>query len=331
MNNPEPIYLFLGPEIGQKADEILKIQDTFQKQAGEDSEIHKFYPYDTSMGQVISLMKNGALFSSYKFVTFMNVEELKKDEIAELISYIKSPGTECTLFLVSDKTSVDKKITTAIPGKAVRIFWELFENQKKSWISNFFRKEKIEITDDAIEMILEMVENNTNDMRNACSKLSIFFGENSRIEEEDIEHFIYHSKEENVFTLFKKIATGDFSSSVEILHKIALSGEGSPVQLISGLQWQFRKLLTLSQLFSKRYNREEALSKAQIRGKRNQQTYLNGLNSYSTRELQNIIVLIAKYDILARELNKDNHLILMELFIYYCVTKKGTLPETYKS
>ncbi|MCK5674723.1 MAG: DNA polymerase III subunit delta [Spirochaetales bacterium] len=331
MNNPEPIYLFLGPEIGQKAYEILKIQDTFQKQAGEDSEIHKFYPYDTSMGQVISLMKNGALFSSYKFVTFMNVEELKKDEIAELISYIKSPGTECTLFLVSDKTSVDKKITTAIPGKAVRIFWELFENQKKSWISNFFRKEKIEITDDAIEMILEMVENNTNDMRNACSKLSIFFGENSRIEEEDIEHFIYHSKEENVFTLFKKIATGDFSSSVEILHKIALSGEGSPVQLISGLQWQFRKLLTLSQLFSKRYNREEALSKAQIRGKRNQQTYLNGLNSYSTRELQNIIVLIAKYDILARELNKDNHLILMELFIYYCVTKKGTLPETYKS
>ena len=331
MNNPEPVYLFLGPEIGLKTDEIDKIKNSFQKNTGENPEIHKFYPYDTSMGEVISLMKNGALFSSYKFVTFMNVEELKKNDIAELVSYIKSPGTDCTLFLVSEKTSVDKKISSAIPKKSVRIFWELFENQKKSWISNFFRNEKIEISFDAIEMILEMVENNTNDMRNACSKLSIFFGTDSQIEEEDIEHFIYHSKEENVFTLFKKIAAADFSSSVEILHKIALSGEGSPVQLISGLQWQFRKLLTLSQLFAKRYSREEALSKAQIRGKRNQQTYIDELASYSTRELQDIIILIAKYDILARELNKNNHLILMELFIYYCVTKKGKLPEAYRS
>ena len=331
MNNPEPVYLFLGPEIGQKFDEIRGIKESFRKQSGTTPEAHKFYPYDTSIGEVISLMKNGALFSNFKFVTFMNVEDLKKNDIAELVSYIKSPGTDCTLFLVSDKTSVDKKITSAIPKKSVRIFWELFENQKKTWISNYFRKEKMGISTDAIEMILEMVENNTNDMRNACSKLVIFFGEDSRIEEEDIERFIYHSKEENVFTLFKKIAAGDFASSVEILHKIALSGEGSPIQLISGLQWQFRKLLTLSQLFSKQYSREEALTKAQIRGKRNQQTYIDGLKSYSTPDLQNIIVLIAKYDILAREMNKDNHLILMELFIYYCVMRKGKLPEEYRS
>lgn len=331
MNNPEPVYLFLGPEVGQKFDEINRIRDSFQKQEGVSSENHKFYPYDTSVGEVISLMKNGALFSDFKFVIYMNVEELKKNDIAELVSYIKSPGTDCTLFLVSDKSSVDKKIASSIPKKAVRIFWELFENQKKTWVTDYFRKEKISISADATEMLLEMVENNTNDMRSACSKLAIFFGEGSQIEEEDIERFIYHSKEENVFTLFKKIAAEDFSSSVEILHKIALSGEGSPIQLISGLQWQFRKLLTLSQLFSKQYGREEALTKAQIRGKRNQQTYIDGLRSYSTKELQNIIVLIAKYDILAREMNKDHHLILMELFIYYCVMRKGTLPEEYRS
>jgi DNA polymerase III subunit delta len=331
MNNPDSTYLFLGPEIGQKNEEIIRIQNSYREKTGETPEMHKFYPYDTSMGEVISLMKNGALFANYKFITYMNVEDLKKDEIEELISYVKAPGNDCTLFLRSDKTSVDKKLSNAISKKSVRIFWELFENQKKSWISNYFKKEKIEISLEAVEMILEMVENNTDDMRNACSKLSIFFGENSQISEEDIEHFIYHSKEENVFTLFKKIALSDFSSSLEILHKIALSGEGSPIQLISGLQWQFRKLLTLSQLFSKRYSREEALSKAQIRGKRNQQTYMDGLKTFTTGDLQRIIVLIAKYDILAREMNKDKHLILMELFIYYCVIAKGKLPETYRS
>ncbi len=331
MNNPEPVYLFLGPEVGQKFDEIHKIQESFKKRAGVNPEIHKFYPYDTSVGEVVSLMKNGALFSNYKFVTVMNVEDLKKNEIGELVSYIKSPGTDCTLFLVSDKSSVDKKIASSIPKKAVRIFWELFENQKKTWVANYFRKENIAISADATEMLLEMVENNTNDMRIACNKLAVFFGENAQIEEEDIERFIYHSKEENVFTLFKKITMGDFSFSIEILHKIALSGEGSPIQLISGLQWQFRKLLTLSQLFSRQYGREEALTKAQIRGKRNQQTYIDGLKSYTTKELQQIIVLIAKYDILAREMTRDNHLILMELFIYYCVIRKGMPPEVYRS
>ncbi|MCF6321734.1 MAG: DNA polymerase III subunit delta, partial [Rhizobiaceae bacterium] len=254
-----------------------------------------------------------------------------KNDVLEIVSYIASPGVDCTLFLLSDKISVDKKISSAIPKKAVRIFWELFENQKKTWISNFFRKERISVSQDAVELLLEMVENNTSDLRIACTKLSVFFGEGSQISEGDIEQFIYHSKEENVFTLFKKMASGDFSSSIEILHKIALGGEGSPVQLISGLQWQFRKLLTLSQLFADSWSREEALSKAQIRGKRNQQTYIDGLKKYSTRDLQRIIVLIAKYDILAREMNKDNHLIIMELFIYYCVTRKGMLPEEYRS
>jgi len=331
MSSPEPVYLFLGPELGQKNDEIQKIIINYKNQSGEQPDIHKFYPYDSTVAEIVSLMKNGALFSNFKFVTLMNLEDLKKTDITELISYIKSPGVDCTLFLLSDKNSVDKKITNIIPKKSVRIFWELFENQKKSWISNFFRKDNIEISNNAIEMILEMVENNTNDLRNACTHLTIYFGQNSQIEEQDIEHFIYHSKEENVFTLFKKISTSDFSSSIGILHKIALSGDGSPVQLISGLQWQFRKLLTLSQLFSKHYGREEALSKAQIRGKRNQQTYLDGLKNYSTKELQNIIVLIAKYDILARGTNKNSHLMLMELFIYYCVIQKGQLPQKYRS
>jgi DNA polymerase-3 subunit delta len=86
MYNPEPVYLFLGPEIGQKTDEIIKIRKSFQTQSGVSPEIHKFYPYDTSIGEVISLMLNGSLFSNYKFVTFMNIEELKKESIAELIS-----------------------------------------------------------------------------------------------------------------------------------------------------------------------------------------------------------------------------------------------------
>ncbi|MCF6335552.1 MAG: DNA polymerase III subunit delta, partial [Spirochaetales bacterium] len=81
MNNPEPVYLFLGPETGQKIDEIKNIRDSYSKQSGEIPEIHKFYPFDTSVGEIISLMKNGALFSSYKFVKLMNTEDVKKNNV----------------------------------------------------------------------------------------------------------------------------------------------------------------------------------------------------------------------------------------------------------
>ena len=88
----------------------------------------------------------------------------------------------------------------------------MFDNQKQGWVTNFFRQRKITIAADAVEYILDMVENNTRDMRAECERLALFFGPDATIGLESVEQYIYHSKEENVFTLFDRICERELAA-----------------------------------------------------------------------------------------------------------------------
>ncbi len=330
MTNIAPVYLFTGPEKGQKdaaVSDLLKAGRSLNN--GAEPEIHRFYPFETSVDRIVSLLKNGDLFSDYKFVFLNNADEIKKSEIPSLVSYIKDPSRTGTLVLVTDSYQVDSRISAAVGKKNTRVFWELFENQKEDWIRSYFRKEDMSVSADAVEMILDMVNNRTDDLGMVCGRLVSFFRGSGEITEKDVEEFVFHSKEENVFTLFAKMAEKNFSGSIEVLHKISLSGDHNPVQLLSGLLWQYRNLLKLKKLVSEGTAGNNALLEVKIKGKRNQAIYMKALGSYSEDELERIIILISVYDRKAREINRDRWLTLMEMFIHYSVNRKGVVPRPF--
>ena len=330
MSSIAPVYLFTGPEKGEKNRAVSDILDRYTSTTGLTPEIYKFYAFEASISEVIALLKNGGLFSEYKFVFLMNIEDMKKSDIPLLLSYLHAPGKEATLFLLSEAYKVDSKITKAVKKENTRTFWELFENQKINWLQSYFRKNNKKITPDAIEMILEMVENRTDDMERVCSRLLIIFKDKMVISDEEIEEFVFHSKEENVFTLFDHMTRNDFSGSIEILHKIRLSGNHNPVQLLSGLLWQYRNLLNVK-LLLKEMPQQKVFAQLKINGKRKQTHYLNVSKLHSVLEIEDIINCIAYYDRKAREITRERWILLMELFIYYSVIKKGKRPELYKN
>lgn len=316
------IHLLLGPENGEKKEFINSIENKITKRSGEPEKF-RFYPYDTEIGEIVSIMKNGSLFSSHKMVTISNCEDIKKkNDLALLIDYCKTPAEDVTLILVSDSSKIDTKIEKAIPQTQKKIFWEMFENRKKEWIVSFFRKKTLTIDNDAVELLLEMIENNTDSMKNDCEKLSFYFKEGARITEEDIENFLYHSREENVFTLFEKVCKRDLEASLDVLNSIVLSKETHPVQLLSGLLWQFKNLLSLSSLLSLNTSQNEALLKSNIRGKKSQKTYLDGIRNYKTLELQNIITLTEEYDHRLRTVRTEMLDSIVEMYLYKCIIKK---------
>ncbi len=329
MNKFAPVYLFTGPEKGEKKRVISSILDRYTAETGEKPEIHKFYAFETSVSDIVALLKNGGLFSQYKFVFLMNIEDLKKNELPLLLSYLKSPGKEATLFLLTETYRADPKITAGVKKENTRVFWELFENEKFSWIQSYFRRNNKKITPSAIEMLLEMVENKTDDMERVSNRLLIYFKDTEILSENEIEEFVFHSKEENVFTLFDHMIRNDFPGSIEVLHKIRLSGNHNPVQLLGGLLWQYRNLLNVK-ILSEKHSPQKAFSTLKINGKRKQALYLNAAKHHSTAELENIINLIAHYDRKAREMSREEWVLIMELFIYYSIIKKGEKPEPYR-
>ncbi len=320
MAQPAPVYLLVGPEEGEKQEFIHSITQGFEKATGEKPETYRFYSGQTDMADVVSLLQNGSLFSSYKFVTVLQIDELKKADLQMLSDYISSADSSATLFLLTHEYRAPAQLTKVVPKAQQKTFFELFEDKKREWLIRYFRRAELSVDDDAIEMVLELVENNTLEMKNAADKLILYFGKGTALGADDIEEYIYHSKEENVFTLFQKITVKDFPGSLEVLHKILLSGQYSGVQLLGGLLWQFRRLLKLSRLLDRRYSPDEAFRQIPLRGKRNQKNYMAARSNFPTENIESIIALIADFDGRLRHLRTEAEKVTLELFLYHVFT-----------
>lgn len=320
MSNTLPAYLLLGPEIGEKHSFIEKLRQGFTVKGEEKPEEQKFFAFETGMNDLVSLLRNGSLFTSRRIIHLLGVDTItKKGEIAVLNSYLKNPMENTLLLLQSDTTKADPGLKKLFPGEGTRIFWELYEDQKRGWIVRYFREAKLTISEEAVDVLLEMVENNTRDLKNECEKFALFFEPGKKISGEELEQYIYHSKEENVFTLFEKIAGRDLGASQEILYKILLSREAMPTQLLAGLNWQFKQLLAYKTLLEQQYNAAEAFSKLRIMWKKNQKIYSLGAQKYSLMELRHIISHIVQYDTWLRSDKGDVHSLLLSMFLYKCI------------
>jgi DNA polymerase III subunit delta len=324
MNN---VYLLLGPEEGEKNTFIENQIKSIKKQIGEDPEVEKVYPYGTDMVDIVSGLENVSLFSGHRVVILNNTEEIKQGAgLNVLVDYCNNPSDNSTLFMLSETVSgVSKKIEKAVPKKSRIIFWELFENRKADWIRGYFMKKNIRIDADAVSLIIEMVNGNTMDLKNECGKLSLFFGENTELKIEDIEKYLFHSKEENVFTLFNFIAARDLPGALEALNKILLSKESEPVGIIAGVLWQVRKLLEFKKLVSHTYSPDDAFVKINIRNKRSRKIYSTAEKNYTLSEIRSLIILINEYDERIRSVKGDMHHNLLELFIYTMIVRGGKM------
>ncbi|OQY32708.1 MAG: DNA polymerase III subunit delta [Spirochaetaceae bacterium 4572_59] len=310
------LFLLLGPEKGQKDQFIHNIRQSLKKKLGEDPEAHKFYPFDNDMSQIISILRNGSLFSSYKLAIISNVEELKKaQEIKLLNEFCKKMPDDVTLILVSESVSIDRKVDKLVPAAQKKIFWEMFDNQKKSWIFKYFSDQGMKIHPGAVDILLEMVENNTNDLKIACSKLSFYFNIGDVISEEDIDNFVYHSKDENVFTLFEKVLLKDLAATLEVFSKITLSGELDPVYLASGFLRQIRRLLRVKIAVSEGETLQTAFQRYDVRGKKNQKITSEGLRKYSLPELEMAQQEGGRLDRILREMKKEMQIIAFQLYL----------------
>jgi len=318
--------LLLGPEEGDKTAFIETVKQSLTTKHGEPPEVTRFYAGETAMAEVVRCLRNQTLFARHRLVIVLDIGEVQRaDEVATLAEYLSAPAEDATLLLVGSGFAgdVNKKVLAAVPKDAQKIFWEMFDDKKQGWIAGFFRQRKISIAPEAAEYILDMVENNTRDMRTECERLAQFFGAEAVIGLEDVERYIYHSKEENVFTLFDKICDRELGPAAEVLDKILLSREAEATQIVGGLLMQFRRLGALSAMIAESYESSEAFTRLRIFSKKNQKTYTEGSRRFTAADIATIVQLLAAFDERFRSFKTDLHEVLLHLLLYYIVQRAG--------
>ena len=325
------LYLLLGPEEGEKDEYLRKLLAQVARQSGGPPEVQRYYPFEADLSQALAVLANGSLFASFRVAILHNAEELKtKRDVDLLAGYAEHPNPDTALVLLSAEVGrMDKRIEKLVAKERKVIFWELFESQKQGWVNAFFRSRGMSIEPQAVEYLLDMVENNTRELQAICERLALFFGKGARVGYAEVERLLYHSKEENGFTLFEQLAARDLLGSLEVLAKILLSRDADAVQLLGVLAGQARKLLLFQRLLLANYGAAEAAERAEVRGKRQQQTFAEAARRYSQEELARLIRLTALFDYRARSLKAALHPALLQLYLYYAVVRGGLPGDTF--
>jgi DNA polymerase-3 subunit delta len=227
-------FLFLGPELGEKA-EALEAQRKKSPQAEETS----FYAGEISASEMAAHIRNGSLFASERRFIIKNAEALKKADAEILAPCIENPGGDTAIILLSDATKIEKKIEDAAQNKT--IFWEIPESRKADRVASYFRAEGCKIDAEGIAAILELVENNTEALRRESVRLALFFGKEKTITAADVEEWLSHNREESAFTLFAAVARGSLVQSLDILRRL-LGANQHYREIFGGFVWCIRRL-----------------------------------------------------------------------------------------
>ncbi|MBQ7537426.1 MAG: DNA polymerase III subunit delta [Treponema sp.] len=243
-----PIYLYSGPEIGSRNEQVESIKNSLIKKFG-DVDNYLLYASDSKIEDIIAKLQTESLFVPATCVVLREAELVKKKEEIELLSsWLKGAKDSAVLILVTDEISVDSKLDKLVPKENKQIFWAMDESRLASWLQGYFRKNGYAIEADALDSILELTENNTEALRGECNRFFLCFPKEHTITESDVEQILAHNREESAFTLFDAMANPNESpssrleESLSILQKILLTKNNSPVMILAGLASCFRRL-----------------------------------------------------------------------------------------
>ena len=243
-----PIYLYTGPEIGNRNEQVDSVKNSLIKKFG-DADNYLLYASDSKIEDIIAKLQTESLFVPATSVVLREAELIKKkDEIELIATWLKNAKDSAVLILVSDEISVDSKLDKLIPKENKQVFWAMDESRLSSWLQGYFRKNGYSIEPDAIDSILELTENNTESLRTECSRFFLCFPKDHLITDDDVEQILAHNREESAFTLFDAMAnpsespTARLESALAILQKILLTKNNSPVMILAGLASCFRRL-----------------------------------------------------------------------------------------
>ncbi len=335
-NNTVRVYALLGPETGDKSAFLKEIRASLKKEFQQDIEIHRFYPFETLNGEIFEILQNNSLFSDHRLVILSQVESINQQLIAPLLSYIQHPVESATLVLISDEYRLKGKLDSAISKEGKKIFYEMYDNQKPRWVKNLFASYHLSIDDEAVSLLLELVEHDTAEIRSSVQQLIQYITPTgiTQVREEDIERYIQHTKVESVFSLFEYLSLHSYEMMLEVFHTLMRDQENGAIPLISGLLWTFRRLLSIQENLAMQLGWEESAAqatvmgkKAPLRRKKDHEIYRGAAQRYPIESTRLILAVLGKYDLLVRENPKDIELLLLEQMMSTIMINKGVMAE----
>ena len=249
------------------------------------------------------------------FLTAEKVKGTIEHDLKKLEAYIEQPAPFTILVFIAQVEKLDerKKITKILKKQAeVLDAKPLGEKELKRWVIDRVHLNNIDISDDAIQALLQLSGNNLMRIAQEIDKLSLYVGESGFIAEEIVHLLVSRSLEQNIFLLIDKIVQRKLSEALRIFYDLLQNNE-EPIKILSLFANQFRLLYQVKQLSSNGYGQKQMAGKLKVHPFRIKLA-AEQAQMFSNAELLKIVDQLAEADYEIKTGIMDKRLVL-ELFI----------------
>ncbi|MFH5778314.1 DNA polymerase III subunit delta [Heyndrickxia oleronia] len=250
------------------------------------------------------------------FLTSEKGKQKVEHNLLKLEEYIQNPPDYTILVFIAPYEKLDerKKIT-----KLIKKYASVFEAKKlkdaelKSWVIGKVKLNGVTIDEDAAELLITLSGTNLMMLSSEIDKLSLFIGENNKIDKATVERLASRTLEQNIFSLVDKVVHRNISDALRIYYDLLKQNE-EPIKILSILANQFRLVYQTKELSRRGYGQQQIASHLNVHPFRIKLA-AGQAQLFSEEELKRIMHLLAKCDYQMKTSSLDKVMII-EMFLF---------------
>ncbi|MBI5286450.1 MAG: DNA polymerase III subunit delta [Deltaproteobacteria bacterium] len=239
-----PVYYLYGSETYLIDEAVRVLKERVLSPGLKDLNCQTLYVKETDVPTIIFAAQTLPLMAQKRLVLVKEAEALTNPQSEGLIPYINNPAPTTCMVFVASINRVDKRFAFFSELEKMGYlfyFRSLTRGQLLSWIKGEVKRSGKEITDMAVEVLLDVVGEDMMDIKGELGKLIIFVGDCRVIDVDDVEAVVADVKIDTIFNLTESIGRRDLKGALKALHKVMKGGE-VPVRILGMVARQFRIL-----------------------------------------------------------------------------------------
>jgi DNA polymerase-3 subunit delta len=292
----KPIYWLEGDE----SYFIDKLIDYAEHKVLNESEagfnLTVFYGKDADWTAVVNACRRYPMFAERQVVLLKEAQHMK--DIEKLEGYINKPLSSTLLVVAFKDKKIDGRTNFAkLIKKNGELFQtrKLFENQLPDWTKDMIRSKGLDITPQALQLLIDNIGNDLSRLENEVEKVWINMAHTKTIDENAIEKYVGISKEFNAFELQAAIGKKDLAKAIRIIQYFQANPKAGPIQLIlPAIYSYFSKVYSIFSMDDKSENGVKALFSNNFYAAKEA---LTTVKTFGIQGVERILLLLHEYNL----------------------------------
>jgi len=289
------VLLFTGKEKYLKERAINELRSRLLDSSSGELDYKVLYGSDTSADEIISSAGTMPFFSSKRLIVVKDFDELSKEDISKVATYIKNPNQHACLVIDSDDASIlDDSPSMARYAKVLR-FSSFSDTELSAWIKKYLSIQGKTIEDDAMDILKEFKGADSLSLSQELDKLVTFINKRKSVTRNDVENLVGKSAVTSAFDIASAIGDRDASRAIGIVHELTSSGK-KPYEIIGILSWFFKRILK-AKLLLEAGDTEYSVSQKLRINRRSAEEFFTHAYSFSAKEIESKMKILLNADL----------------------------------